>query len=232
MSLLEILQELQATHDHLRTIDRDLSAFPPDLASLDQEGKSLTRQLQETEKQLVDLREKRKELEQQLEEAQRAEEVARKAMKAATQKVQYAAAIRDLDDRERQKAAVARPLKDAVARCAELEVSLASLRSRSEETQARFQELHQVFLSEHENQVVGRERLLLRRKELESSMTAGDLVRFQRLLQTRQGRAVVPIQGSTCTGCQVKLRVPFLSELRRNGGPMICESCQRIVFIP
>ena len=60
MNLLPTLKDLQATLDNLRTIERDLSAFPPDLAALDQEQKAIVKQTSDTEKALQEWRAKRK----------------------------------------------------------------------------------------------------------------------------------------------------------------------------
>jgi predicted nucleic acid-binding Zn-ribbon protein len=232
MSLLATFKELQATIDNLSTIERDLSAFPPDLAALDQELKILSRQLAETEKSVIDWKNKRESSLKEHCEAQRLEDLARKALKLATQKVQYAAAIREVDERERQKAGAARPMKESEAKCIELEARLASLQARNSEADARFKELHQIFLAEHENQVLAKQELTTKRVKLESSLPQVEQTRFQRLILNRQGRAVVPVENSTCMGCRVKLRMIFMSDLRQKDGIMLCESCQRIVYLP
>ena len=231
MTLLEILRTLQDIHDNLQTIDRDLSAFPPELAALDQETKSLVRQLADAEKALGDWSAKKTALTQDLAEAQKLEEAARRSMKAATQKVQYAAAIRDLDERERQKAHIARPLKESEARCSDLGELVESLKARSTEAQAKFQELHQIFLAEHETQVLAKATLSAQKEELEKQLPPAEMVRFHRLILTRHGRAVVAVENSTCQGCRVKLRMPFLAELRTKTTLMACESCQRVVYL-
>jgi predicted nucleic acid-binding Zn-ribbon protein len=196
------------------------------------EMKSLTRQIAETDKALHDWRAKHASALREHTEALRLEELARKALKSATQKVQYASAIRDVDDRERQKAAAARPLKESETRIADLEANLAALKARSAEATTKFQELHEVFLAEHETQVIARKELTAKREALEKSLPPSELTRFNRLIQNRQGRAVVQVENSTCMGCRVKLRMIFLSELRQKAGIMVCESCQRIVFLP
>ena len=60
MSQLSLLIELQTVHDHLRVILRDLTAFPPDLAALDNELKTLARKLEENAKALADAVQKAK----------------------------------------------------------------------------------------------------------------------------------------------------------------------------
>jgi len=231
MSFLPVLLELQAIHDNLTVIQRDLAAFPPEMAKLDTELKTLNKRLETTEKALVEARTTQATLSKELQQAQKFEDLARTAVKGSTQKVQYTAAIRDLDERERQKAAVARPLKEAESRLQALEKDLAESTDRRNQVKVQFEELHQIFLAEHENQVTSRDQLLLRKAELEGKLEPIELGRFNRLIQARQGRAVVLVENGTCTGCRTKIRGPLLAQLREKS-MLNCEYCQRILYTP
>lgn len=232
MPSLPHLRELQATCDYLLTIERDLVAFPPDLAALDAKIKAACKRKADLEKAVTEGQAQIERLTKDLALAHRLEGHAREALKGTTQKVQYAAAVRELDHRERDRGALAKPLKEMEAALVAHEKELAELGLELTGLQAQFEELHQIFLAEHENQVAARTELATKRKELESRMAAADLGRFQRLLQQRAGRAVVPVEGGICTGCRTKLRNPVLSALREARTVMSCESCQRILFIP
>ncbi len=231
MMPLPILLELQSIHDGLRTIHRDLTSFPPDMAGLDAEVKALAKRLEKADKEHAELDVTRTRLEKELAVAQRLEAHARTALKGTTQKIQYTAAIRELDERERQRSAVARPLKETEAKLEALSSERASLREQHADTLARFQELHEIFLSEHENQVVGQGRLELRRGELEAALDPSLVARFNRLIESRQGRAVASVEAGACTGCHTKLRNPFLNQLREQK-MLPCESCQRLLYLP
>lgn len=231
MASLPVLLELQQVHDNLRTIQRDLAAFPPDLARLDAERKSLAKRLKQVEKELTEGQGRRTGLEAALAQAQKAEERARAAVKQTQQKVHYAAAIRDLDERERERAAAAKPLKELSTRLETLEQERAGLEARRTEAEGQFQALHEVFLSEHGNQVSVRERLVQRQKELEEQLPATERARFNRLLEARQGRALVAVENGLCSGCRTKLRIPLLAQVR-DQGLGTCESCQRLIHLP
>jgi uncharacterized protein len=231
MSFLPVLLELQAIHDNLAVIQRDLSAFPPEMAKLDSDLKSLTKKVETISKGLEDSRSSQTSLSKELDQAQKFEDIARTALKNSTQKVQYTAAIRELDERERQKTAVAKPLKDAENRIQAFEKELTELTALRTKAQEQFEELHQIFLSEHENQVQARERALSRKLVLESKLEPIELGRFNRLIQGRHGRAVVTVENGTCTGCRTKLRGPLLAQLREKT-ILNCESCQRILYFP
>jgi predicted nucleic acid-binding Zn-ribbon protein len=231
MSELALLIELQAVHDNLRVVQRDLTDFPPDLAALDSELKTLARKLEENGKALTAARTQQATLTAELTAAQKLEDLSRGAMKEARQKVQFTAAIRELDERQRQKAAVAKPLKEVEQRIAALETAQAEMEARSGKAQAQFEELRGIFLSEHENQVAAEKILHARRTELQAQLDPTTVTRFDRLLQQRQGRAVVGVDKGTCGGCRTRLRTPLLAQLREEKS-ILCESCQRFLYDP
>jgi hypothetical protein len=232
MENLATLRDLQATLDYLRTIERDLSALPPDLALLDTRLKALEKQIAEKTKSQdlakAQILVKSKELAQALKD----EEKARAAVKTTSQKVQYTSAIRELDEKERLKANIAKPLKALETTAQALEQALAVLETERAATQAQFDELHAIFLAEHANQVEGRKLLMSKKAELEAKMPQMEVTRFHRLAGARQGKVVVPVENGACTGCHVKLRGPFLTQLKEAKGAVPCESCQRILFLP
>lgn len=232
METLATLRDLQATMDYLGTIERELANLPPDLAVLDARVKTAQKQIAEKSKSLEAARAQMLVKEKELVLAQRDEERARTALKATTQKTHYAAAIRDLDEKERLKVAVAKPLKALETTSQALTTVLAALEAELAEAQAQFDELHAIFLEEHANQVEGRRMLKAKRAELESRLPAPEVARFHRLAGARQGRAVVPVEGGACSGCNVKLRGPFMTQLKESKAAVACESCQRILFLP
>ena len=231
MNELSVLIELQSIHDNLRIVQRDLSAFPPDLASLDAELKSLAKKAEEAAKGLAGTRGLLATLSVELTATQQAEDSAKDAVKGASQKAQYTVAIRELDERQRQKAAVARPVKEAETRIEALERQAVEIATRQGEAQKQFNELKAVFLAEHENQVEAQTRLQARQLELEACMDHSLLTKFGRLLQQRAGRAVVAVDNGACGGCRTRLRTPFVAHLREAGN-LFCESCQRILYDP
>ncbi|MBK9795532.1 MAG: hypothetical protein IPP58_03390 [Holophagaceae bacterium] len=232
METLTTLRELQATLDYLATIQRELSALPPDLASLDTRVKAAEKQIAEKTKALdmakAQILVKSKELTQ----AQKDEDRARAAVKTTSQKVHYTAAIRELDEKERLKASVSKPLKALETTVQTLEAALALLETERVAAQAQFDELHAIFLEEHANQVEARKQLTAKRSKLEAKLTSAEVARFHRLAGARQGRAVVMVENGACSGCNVKLRGPILFQLKEGKTLLTCESCQRTLFLP
>jgi uncharacterized protein len=231
MSFLPVLLELQSIHDNLTIIQRDLSSFPPEMAKLDTDLKAFAKRMEMLSKSLEGSRADQATLTRNLTQVQKLEDTARVALKNSTQKIQYTAAIRELDERERQKTAVAKPLKDVEARIQTMEAELADITAQHGEARERFDTLHSAFLDEHQNQVAAREQAMTRKRELEGKLEPIELTRFNRLLVGRHGQAVVAVENGTCTGCRTRLRGPFLALLREKT-VLNCESCQRILYVP
>lgn len=232
MEPIAVLRDLQSTLDNLATIQKALADLPPDLAALDARLRAAARGTADRTRTLEAARTQIQALTRDLAEAEKEEARARTAVKATSQKVHYTAAIRELDDRERQKAAIQRPLKALEAQVQGLEADLAALAADQAAAQAQFDELHAVFLEEHGNQVEGRKLLQARQAELEAALAPAEVARFHRIAQVRQGRAVVPVEAGACTGCRVKLRGPLMATLREGRTLVVCESCQRFLYLP
>ncbi len=231
MEPLITLRDLQSTLDYLATIHRELSALPPDLAVLDARVKAAEKQIAEKTKALETARAQILVKSKEMIQAQKDEDRARAAVKSTSQKLHYTAAIRELDEKERLKASVARPLKVLETAVQTLEQALAGLEEERAVAQAQFDELHTIFLDEHANQVEGRKVLRAKQAALETKLTAAEVARFHRLAAARQGRVVVAVENGACSGCNVKLRGPILFQLKEGKDLITCESCQRILFL-
>jgi len=230
MSTLDSLIELQSIHENLRIIHRDLSNFPPDLTAQDADLKKQAKRKDQLAKDIDEAEKRIETLSGELKLALRLEEHARAALKQTTQKAQYTAAIRELDERERHRTSIARPLKETEVKLASMKVEMDALLLQLSGAQSQYDELHDIFLSEHENQVIAREKLSARLVELEAIMDGSELTRFNKLMQQRHGRAVVAVDNGNCDGCRTKIRGPLLSQIR-DKGYLPCETCQRILYI-
>ena len=232
MSSLAHLRELQATLDHLRTIERDLSTFPPDLAAVDQKLKALRKTRAEKQKAQEAARQRRETHAQELAVADKAIARVRTHLKESTQKVQYAALIREQEEHERAHNAAAKPLKEAEALLATLDVELAQLAAEEAAQADTFTLLHEAFLAEHANQVAVRGQLEARRQELEAALPPADLTRFNRIVEARQGKGVAAVENGLCSGCRTRLRPAMMPLVREAKALVACEACQRFLYLP
>jgi predicted nucleic acid-binding Zn-ribbon protein len=231
MSNLDTLKELQSAHDNLKTIERDLTAFPPEMAGLGKTIKDIDKRLGELQNKTIQGRTLLEATEKQYQQAIKAEAHARKELKSSAHKAQYTMAMRELDDKERKLEAAQRALKEAETGLKAIEEEVEKLRASQEADKKQFEELHEIFLSEHENQVTARGLLTKKIAELESSLDTATLNNFKRLLVGKAGKAVVAMEKGACAGCNTKLRTTLVYELRAKGS-VNCEFCKRILYLP
>ena len=232
MSSLALLQALQATLDLLRTLERDLTAFPPDLAQAEAEAKALQAQVDKVRAAMVQVDKPRAQLQAAYDEAKKIETSTRAHLKDMQQQIPFAEAMKAMGEKERAVAAAAKPLRELDALVAIRRKELEILEPKLAEAQARFEAGHAAFLAAHENQVLAKAQQEAKRAELWAQLDAGLRPRVERLIQQRQGRVLVPIENGICGGCRTKLRSQIITQTREAADLVVCESCQRYLFVP
>jgi predicted nucleic acid-binding Zn-ribbon protein len=230
MNTLATLKELQMAHDGLRAIERDLSAYPPEMARLDASAKAAEKKLLVLAESLAKAKARQETLEKQLVQATKAEAHAKGALKASTHKGQYTIAMRDLDGKERQLDAAQKAVLEASDALKSMETEKNSLEASHKEDRRQFGELMEIFLAEHENQVAAKSMLTEKIGELSGQLDQATLTKFSRIMQSRGGKAVAPVENGICTGCNTKLRTPLIYQMKAQGF-IFCESCQRVVYL-
>ncbi len=79
---------------------------------------------------------------------------------------------------------------------------------------------------------IAEERLKLNtdRTQYLSSVENELLDRYNNIVQKRDGVAIVPISGQSCSGCSMNLPPQVINEVKLKEDIVICESCSRILY--
>jgi len=68
----------------------------------------------------------------------------------------------------------------------------------------------------------------------EKSITPGldeeILFKFERIIKSKAGLGIVPIEHGVCSGCHMILAAQFVNDVHRGEGIMFCPNCSRILF--
>ena len=56
------------------------------------------------------------------------------------------------------------------------------------------------------------------------------LFKFERIIKSKAGLGIVPIEHGVCSGCHMILSVQFVNDVRQGEGIMFCPYCSRILF--
>lgn len=73
-------------------------------------------------------------------------------------------------------------------------------------------------------------RIAAERKRQVGSTSPAVFSKYDQILKSRRGLAVVQMIGETCAACHVRLRPHVAQLVRRNEDIVQCESCQRILY--
>ena len=71
-----------------------------------------------------------------------------------------------------------------------------------------------------------------KREALAKGIEKEILVQYERLLNSRQGLALVPVKGSDCGACHMRLNHQKINEIKMFENLVLCDSCVRILYIP
>jgi predicted nucleic acid-binding Zn-ribbon protein len=107
-----------------------------------------------------------------------------------------------------------------------LEKEEAMIRNQEEEVQTEQAKIKEA-LHEKEKQVKSLER---KQKTITPGLDEEILFKFERIIRSKSGLGIVPIEHGVCNGCHIILPVQFVNEVRRGEGVMFCPYCSRILF--
>jgi len=60
----------------------------------------------------------------------------------------------------------------------------------------------------------------------------GILAKYENLIKTRRGIAIVPVKNNSCGACHMRITSQTINEIKMYLNLVLCESCVRILYIP
>lgn len=76
------------------------------------------------------------------------------------------------------------------------------------------------------------EAIAVRRREFATTILPGPLSIYERMLEARDGKAVVAAEGRMCGGCQMSITPNDWARLHAGSELIFCRSCERILHLP
>ncbi len=112
------------------------------------------------------------------------------------------------------------------------QTEIKSAEARLKEDQQKVNEERKALEEENKRDLSALEAYLKERKEIETSISADLLPRYERVRKFRGGIAVAPAREYMCEVCQVRIRPQVFQEIRKNDQIIACDACQRILYDP
>ena len=143
---------------------------------------------------------------------------------------QYRAMLKEIEGEEANIRKIEDRLLDEMLEAEELEKKIREAAARLENEKTRVANEVTDLRALRQTDVDERDRLLVRRRELESAV--GESVRniYERVRTMRRGVALAEVRDGSCTGCHVLLRPQIYNEVRANESLLTCETCSRILY--
>ena len=238
-SHLRTIVRLQAALDALRRAEKQLSGVPEwmeelhgqhsarlaEIAAVGEAAEAATHDRRKAEAAIQDATEKLKHYQQQI-------------SLVRTQR-EYSALLTEIDTvkssikgLEEQALAGMEGYEQAQARLVEERNAFAELDSRYQEALARWQ-------SERPAVEQQAETLRAEVSQLRAELPRGVLTNFERVYERRAGDAVAPLRKSAggggsiyhCGGCNYRVRLQVVGEIRNRGSLVQCDGCRRFLYV-
>ena len=112
----------------------------------------------------------------------------------------------------------------------EAEATQAAAEQKLEQTEAQTLTDHASLNGELTQLTKTRDRLLSERNAIIGPIDPAHIVIYDKLIKTKYGTAVVPLEDDTCTACGATIRLATLQAARSPKEITFCPTCKRIIF--
>jgi uncharacterized protein len=223
------LQTIDLAIQELRTrIDK----FPGISKALDEQLRSAQSGLETTKEKAKNNQGNRKKLEAEIGSIESKISKYRDQMMAVKTNDEYRALQHEI---EHAQTAIRKIEDDILTLMMEAESSQTEIKSaeaRLKDDQQKVDQERKQLTEVNQRDLTALESYLKERKEIEASISADLVPRYERVRKARGGIAVAAARNEVCEICQVRIRPQVFQEIRRNDQIIACDACQRILYDP
>ncbi len=225
---LVALQKIDAEIYELKTV---LEEKPALLNQLQQEFEEKKANLKSLEEQLKKLQVDRKNLEVEMQGKE--EEIAKANTQLAQLKTnkEYQAKISEINTMKADKSVLEEKILLSYEESEKLQKEIEKEKgyvSEQEQDYLKQKKETEAVIKELEDK---KDVLETKRKQALEGIDPAVLSRYERILQNKNGLAVVPVVGNTCGGCYMSLPPQVINELKMHEEIIFCENCARILYL-
>lgn len=213
IQLMRLKKERQKELDHLGAIKRNLGK---QVADKQHHVLHLKQEIKFMEEEVAEIQAKGKRLD---------------AQQSSIKKIdEFNALTQEMAQVERERLAKEHKLSDAYDRLATAEDGVKVLRDSLHEAEEGSRALEEeIYISLRQINTEGSS-LKLQREELAQNADPEILQIYQRLLNNKRDRVVVPIENRCCSGCHIVLTAQHENLVRKGERMVFCEHCSRIHY--
>ena len=98
--------------------------------------------------------------------------------------------------------------------------------------ESKFKEQENALQNEMKDMDIQIKGLEDKRKSFVGAVDQNILAKYENLLKTRQGLAIVPVSNNNCGYCHMRVTHQTLNEIKMYKDLVFCGSCVRMLYIP
>ncbi len=228
---LKVLTELQKLDAQIYRLRRELGAKPVETSRLKEAHQKAAQTLQAADARYKALEVKRNQMETDL--GQKEEQIKKLQVQLFQLKTnkEYAAMQRGIEGLKADKSVLEEEILKLMEEADRAKAQLASEREALKAQEAALQKDLQRVEEETRQLKVSLQELDTARGLLTPKVEPAVLAQYERILERKDGSALVPVRGDACGGCHMNLPPQLIVEILQNDRLVTCESCARILII-
>jgi len=227
---LSLLIQLQEIDTEIRSLNIRKKQLPVKLAALEDKRTANKKNLDGVKETLLIVQKDRRDREQDLESGiQKTERLKGRASEIKTNK-EYQALLKEIEVAEQEKKAI----EDEILFLMEkIDTAIAAITAaennvREEENKilSERQALETAMIKVDETLKVAKQK----KQDIASGIESSVFAKYQRLLETKAGSAIVEVRGESCSGCFMSIPPQVFVNVKKNENIITCPQCGRILY--
>ena len=227
---VEKLWELQTVLSQLGEREKQLNSKPESFAAVDREWQGVNTEIERLQQQIDVLSRERRRVDGELSEQQELLKKYQGQLMLVKNQQQYAAAWKEIDASRKHVKELEESELKTMGEVEALQTQLDERRAGSVELKKKWDAEHDAWQHSLGDLRAEVARLNARVAQIEASIPEGVKREFHRILKQRQGVAVAPVAGDSCSACRSRVRPALYQQLKR-GDLVYCEGCRRILYL-
>jgi predicted nucleic acid-binding Zn-ribbon protein len=228
---LKLLVEMQGLDTQLLRIERDLDSIPQELKKMDDAFEEKKSDLKKLEDSLKALQMKRKEREMDLESKESSIKKFQSQLYQIKTNKEYAALEGEIARTKADNSLIEEEILKIFDQMDAENQKMSKEKEFLKAEEGKLAQQKKKFSEEVSRMKAEAEGLNAQRAVLAGKIDKAVLAKYDRIIRSKDGLAVVPVAGDSCQGCFRILPSQVIHEIRTKKELVCCGSCARILYI-
>jgi len=228
---IKLLVELQGLDTHIFKLENELESIPKELKELDEELKEKTDAVKNMEGAVKALQLKRGEKEVDLESKEGTAKKYQVQLYQVKTNKEYTALEQEIARVKADNSLIEEDIIKILDQIDAENKKIAKEREELKSEEARIGDVKKEKGSKAKIIEAELANLKNQRNELASKVDKSILAKYERIINSKDGQAVVPALNETCQGCFRVMPPQVINEIRMKRDLILCDNCARILYI-